>query len=287
MTIKNPVEYSVDWFRNAAVAAGHVGEDVRRAEERDAQTRPLAIRHIFPEDLVEALVMGWRDFAASRTDILFVCAIYPVVGLVFARMAYGHDMLPLIFPLASGFALVGPFAAVGLYELSRRRERGEPAALADAFGVVRSSAFGSILMLGLVMVGLLVLWMLSAQAIYEGTLGPKPPASLGSFVDAVFTTGPGWTMIALGMGVGFLFAVVALCIGVVSFPLLLDRNVGLERAVWTSVRAVAANPRVMAQWGLIVAGGLVLGMIPAFLGLIVLMPLLGHATWHLYRRVIV
>jgi uncharacterized membrane protein len=132
----------------------------------------------------------------------------------------------------------------------------------------------------------LLLWLAAAQAIYLVTLGPEPPASIGAFVRDVFTTRPGWALIVVGMGVGFLFAVLVLTISVVSFPLLLDRNVGLCAAVATSIRAVATNPGPMIAWGLIVAASLAIGSIPLLLGLIVVMPVLGHATWHLYRKVV-
>ena len=115
---------------------------------------------------------------------------------------------------------------------------------------------------------------------------PEPPASVMAFVGDVFTTGAGWAIIVVGMGVGFLFALLVLAISVVSFPLLLDRDVGLGVAIWTSVRVALANPRAIALWGVIVAVGLALGSIPLFLGLIVVMPVLGHATWHLYRKVV-
>jgi uncharacterized membrane protein len=135
-------------------------------------------------------------------------------------------------------------------------------------------------------VAIFLFWLVAAEAIYEATLGPEPPVSIGSFVRDVFTTSAGWTLIVAGCGVGFLFAVLVLVISIVSFPLLLDRDVGLGTAVWTSVRVVIANPGPMAAWGLIVAGGLLIGSIPLFLGLIIVMPVLGHATWHLYREVV-
>jgi uncharacterized membrane protein len=246
----------------------------------------LPVREISIADLRDVLARGISDFAAYRTDVLFICLIYPVAGLILARLAFGQEMLPLLFPLASGFALIGPVAAVGLYEMSRRREQGHEVSWADAFRVVKSPAFGAIVTLGLVLVAIFLIWLFTAYMIYAVLFGPHAPASVGSFVHDVFTTDAGWTMIVVGIGVGFLFALLVLAISVVSFPLLLDRDVGVYTAVATSVRAVAENPRPMAVWGLIVAGGLVLGSIPLLLGLIFVMPVLGHATWHLYRKVV-
>jgi uncharacterized membrane protein len=284
MAIRNPVEWSVDQFRHAASAVESAGRAGRR--RHDLQSPLPTVRRIGVSDLGEVLTRGLDDFAAYRTDVVFLCVIYPLVGLVLARLAFGYEMLPLVFPLASGFALIGPFAAVGLYEMSRRREAGTEASWADAFGVVRSPAFPAIILLGLLLMAIFLLWLVAAMAIYELTLGPEQPLSIASFVHDVLTTGPGWTMIGVGVGVGFLFALLALAISVVSFPLLLDREVGVGTAVWTSLRAVFANPGPMALWGLIVAGGLVAGSIPFLLGLIIVMPVLGHATWHLYRKVV-
>ena len=136
------------------------------------------------------------------------------------------------------------------------------------------------------LIALFMLWLVVAQIIYVVTLGPQPPASVAGFISEVFTTSAGWTMIVVGIGAGFLFALLVLAVSVVSFPLLLDRNVGIGTAISTSMRAVSANPGVMALWGLIVACGLVIGSIPLFVGLVVVLPVLGHATWHLYRKVV-
>lgn len=284
-TIRNPIEYGRDSLKGLGHVLGTTYHAVGGADETREATPP-AIARIGIADLREALAKGLSDFAAFRTDVIFLVLVYPVIGLVLARAAFGQNMLPLVFPLASGFALIGPVAAVGLYEMSRRREQGDDIGWADAFGVVRSPAFGAIMVLGLLLFGIFGVWLFAAQLIYDMTLGPEPPASMEALIRDVFTTGAGWTMLIVGCGVGFLFALLVLVISVVSFPLMLDRGVALATAVGTSIRAVMKNPRTMAAWGLIVAGGLVIGSIPLFIGLIIVMPVLGHATWHLYRKVV-
>jgi uncharacterized membrane protein len=281
--IRNPAEWSVDQLKSAEQHVQRAGHSLRSP----AAGAPLpAVRRIELADLRDVLAKGLDDLGAYRSDVIFLCIIYPIAGLLLAWLAFGYELLPLVFPLASGFALIGPVAAVGLYEISRRREQGHDITWAETLGVVRAPAFGAILALGLVLLAMFLLWLAAAQVIYLMTLGPEPPAGVGAFVRDVFTTGAGWVMIVVGVGVGFLFAVVVLTISVVSFPMLLDRDVGLYTAVATSVRAVLTNPGPMAVWGLIVAGGLVVGSIPALLGLIIVMPVLGHATWHLYRKVV-
>jgi uncharacterized membrane protein len=245
-----------------------------------------AIRRIADDDLQWALKRGWEDFKASRSDVVFLCVLYPLVGLLLARLAFGYEMLPLVFPLASGFALLGPLAAVGLNEMSRRRELGLSAGWADAFKVFRSPSLHAMALLGLALMMLFVFWLLSAQLIYNITLGPKPPVSAGAFVHDVLHTRQGLAMAFFGCGAGLVFATVALAISAVSFPMLLDRKVSLETAVTTSINVVRHNPIAMMKWGIIVAGALALGSVPLLLGLMIVMPVLGHATWHLYRRVV-
>ena len=285
MTIRNPIEWGADQLKLAALAVESASRAIGEADD-DARSPPPAIRRIGAADVGDALARGVADFAAYRTDVIFLCVIYPVIGLVLARFASGYGLLPMLFPLASGFALVGPFAAVGLYEMSRRREQGVEVAWKDAFGVARSHSFGAILALGLLLVAIFLIWLAFAWAIYALTLGPEPPASITSFLHDVLMTGAGWVLIVVGVGVGFLFALLVLAIGTVSFPLLLDRDVAPGTAVRTSVRAMITNPGPMAAWGLIVAGGLVIGSIPLLLGLVIVLPVLGHATWHLYRKLV-
>jgi len=253
-----------------------------------ASSHPVSptIRRVGPADLFQALALGFDDFAAMPSHAVFLCIIYPLLGLWLISLASGYSMLPLAFPLAAGFALIGPFAAIGLYELSRRREAGLDTSSSHAFDVLYSPSFGAILALGLLLMAIFLIWLAVAQEIYTAAFGYAAPASIGEFANDVFTTSAGWTLIVVGTGVGFLFAVVALTIGAVSFPLLLDRDVGAAVALFTSIRVVAANPLTMALWGFIVAALLVIGSLPFFLGLTVVMPVLGHATWHLYRKAV-
>ena len=247
---------------------------------------PYVIRKIGLSDLSDALRLGWEDFKAVPSHAIVLCVIYPVLGLVLFRMVLGYSVLPLLFPLAAGFTLIGPFAALGLYELSRRRERGEEAAAWDAIQVLRAPSFGAMLGLGMLLLALFGTWIAAADAIYIATFGHAPAASIPDFAARVLTTPAGWSLIIVGCGVGFLFAVVALCVSVVSFPLMLDRHANAIDAIRTSLQAVMKNPFAMAAWGLIVAVLLVIGSLPFFVGLAIVLPVLGHATWHLYRKVV-
>jgi uncharacterized membrane protein len=283
--VRNPIEWGWDRLKETGQAIGSAAGTMDGAWEEHGTTTPV-VRRIGIADLRQALREGARDFGACRTDVVFLCMIYPIAGLIISRFAFDYGMLPLIFPLVSGFALIAPLFGVGLYEMSRRRELGIATGWADAFAVVRSPAIGSIMALGLVLIGLFALWLAAANFIYTVTLGPDSPVSAIAFARDAVTTREGWTMIVAGIGVGFLFALLVLVISVVSFPLLLDRNVGVRQAVATSLRAVRDNPGPMAAWGLIIAAGLVIGALPLLVGLAIILPILGHATWHLYRRVV-
>ena len=178
--IRNPIEWGVDQLKTANLAVERAGHSLRRPAETRYAPLP-AVRRIELADLRDVLARGLSDFGAYRTDVIFLCIIYPLAGLVLARLAFGYDMLPLLFPLASGFALIGPVAAVGLYEMSRRREQGVDITWADAFGVVRAPAFGAILVLGLVLLAIFLLWLAAAYGDLPGHARPRA-AGLGRLV---------------------------------------------------------------------------------------------------------
>jgi uncharacterized membrane protein len=283
--VRTPLEWAWDHLKQTGHAMEATAHTMDGAWEDHAA--PPTVRRIGATDIGDALAKGFKDFGACRTDVVFLCLIYPIAGLIISRMAFDYGMVALIFPMIAGFALIAPLFGVGLYEMSRRRELGIARGWTDAFAVVRSPAIGAIIVMGLLLLALFCLWLFAANFIYTVTLGPDAPVSAAAFARDALTTPEGWTMVGVGVGVGFLFALAVLIISVVSFPLLLDRNVGVGTAIATSVRAVRANPGPMAMWGVIIAASLIVGAIPLLVGLAVVLPVLGHATWHLYRKVVV
>ena len=257
-----------------------------------AVARP-AVRRIGLGDVGDALRRGFADFRANPTHLVFLSLIYPIAGLLFGRIASGYNAVPLLYPLIGGFALIGPIAAVGLYDFSRRRERGESVSWRNAFDILQSPRIGAIAVLAGMLVGLFALWLLAAQLIYNATLNGIGNESLPDLVRATLYTPAGHTLLVVGTLVGFVFAVVALTIGVISVPLLVDRDIattpGEEAAVAveTSTRAVLLNIGPMIAWGLVVVAGLAIGVVTLLVGFAVIMPVLGHATWHLYRKMVV
>lgn len=244
------------------------------------------IKTITLADLTEALRRGAEDFWAKPSHYFLLMLIYPVIGIVLAVWMNGFHTWPLLYPLIGGFALIGPIAALPLYEISRRRELGAEPSWLDALGVIRSPAMGSIIAIGAMLFVLFTLWLTSAQALYESLFGSSPPQTFGAMFNQVFAEPGGMTLAIIGTAVGAAFALVVLCTSVIAFPLLLDRDVGAYVAVETSFRAVMHNLIPMLAWGLIVGISVFVGALTLFVGLAVILPILGHATWHLYRSTV-
>jgi uncharacterized membrane protein len=280
-TIGNPLSWA---FGALGSAAGYASTAVAPAGA-DPDVMP-EVRSMTQADLREALRKGWDDVMSFRSDVMFVCLLYPVMGGLLLALAAQGNFIHLLFPVLTGFALLGPVAALGLYEMSRKREAGQPTNWLALLDVMKSPRFGRILMLSIFNVVIFLVWIMLADLIFSLTIGANP-TSYGGFLTEVLTTPAGWALAVIGTGVGFVLAAIVLAVGVVSFPLLLDRDVSLPVAVMTSVRVSRENPVVIAAWGMIVAGALALGALPALLGLVLALPLLGHATWHLYRAAVI
>jgi uncharacterized membrane protein len=246
----------------------------------------IAIRRIGLKDLRQSLREGYDDFNAKPSFGIFLVLIYPLFALLLTLFMTGENMLQLAFPMLAGFTLLGPVVSVGLFEMSRRRERGLDLEWRSAFDFVHSWSFAPIAALSVVMMLLYVAWLFMAQFIYLGLFGSEPPASLSQFMTELFTTRHGAALIVYGVGVGLLFAFAALAASAIAFPLMLDKPVTSVTAVSTSIKAVSANFVVMMVWGLIVVGLLAAGAVLFLVGLAAVLPILGHSTWHLYRKVI-
>jgi uncharacterized membrane protein len=244
------------------------------------------IRTITLADLGDVLRRGAADFWAKPSHYLLLMLIYPVIGIVLTVWMNGWHTWTLLYPLIGGFALIGPIAALPLYEVSRRLENGENPSWRDAMSVLKSPAMGSILAIGAMLFVLLTLWLASAQALYESLFGAAPPRTLVALFAQVTNDPGGMTLLAVGTGLGALFAFVVLCTSVIAFPLLLDRDVGAYVAVETSFRAVMYNRVPLFAWGVIVGAGIFLASLPLFVGLAIVLPIFGHATWHLYRKLV-
>jgi uncharacterized membrane protein len=270
-----------------AVTSRPYGAAGAPAATRDAAPADgYAVNALTTDDLRDALRKGLADFQALPSHLIFIAAIYPIGAFFLAQLTYSLDVLPLFFPLVAGFAIVGPFVAIGLYEISRRREQGKAVAWSDVLEVKDRPGWGSIVTLGLLLFAIFALWLATAHWLYGVTMGDRPIDSVGSFLRAVLTTAEGWSLIIFGHALGFVFALAAFMLSAVSFPMLLDRPVGVGSAVQASAATIRRNPGTMAVWAAIIAVGLMLGSATLFVGLVLVLPILAHASWHLYRRAI-
>jgi uncharacterized membrane protein len=256
------------------------------AREEARGTQPIPIRTISDEDLRFALREGMNDFLAMRGDIVFAGLIYTLIGLAAVVMTTNGALMPYFFPVVAGVGLLGPIAAVGFYELARRREDGLESGWRHFLDVRKRPAADDVGMVAGLLLLIFFLWLLAAAALYGLLFGWTTPESIPEFLGMVFTTARGWALIVAGAAVGGIFGWLVLALSVVSLPMLVDRDVDAAQAVSTSWQAAHANKGPMLRWGLIVLGLLVLGSIPLFVGLAVVLPWLGYSTWHLYTRLV-
>jgi uncharacterized membrane protein len=244
------------------------------------------IRTIHTADLRWALAQGWRDLTHKRSDLILAGLLYPLVCAVAVYVALNQPLLPLLFPLVAGLSIAGPAVASGFYEIARREEEGLDAGWVHFFDPMRGRAREPLVALAFGLGLVWLAWLAVAWAIYGATMGYATPASIGDLLARVFTTPEGWALVVFGNLAGLIFALVTLACSVSAFPMVVDQPVEAGTAIRTSLAAFRRNPGVMLGWGLRVAVLLVIGMIPLAIGLAVVLPWLGYATWHLYTRTV-
>ena len=243
------------------------------------------VRRIAAADIAEALGQGLRDFQAMPLYGLAFGALYAAGGIVILLSLTAFGMVYLAYPLAAGFALIGPFVAIGLYEVSRRREAGQEISISGIWSTVRTRS--EIGWMAFVTLFVFIIWMYQVRLLIALLLGLNASfSSMQQFITVVLTTSEGLWFLAIGNVVGAALSLILFSLTVVSFPLLLDRDVDFITAMITSVRAVVTSPLPMIGWAAVIVVLLAVSAMPYFLGLVVTLPVLGHATWHLYRRIV-
>jgi len=247
----------------------------------------IGVNKISTTDIWQSLLLGWKDFLQQPSHYFFTAILYPFMGFALYFWAAGENTLQLLFPMLTGLALLGPFVSLPLYEISRRLEKGLDTSWAEVFNVIKSSALPAILILGLMLLVIFCAWIFTANILYVLLYGNEYPVSIFNFLREVISTQRGWTLIVVGNGLGFCFALLAFCTTVVAFPLVLEHEVSALYGIKASVQAVKVNPIPMILWGLVISFGLLLASIVVLVGLILVLPVFAHATWHIYRKVLV
>ncbi len=246
----------------------------------------LQINPLSMQDVRAAFADGWRDFRAYPAFGLFFGAIYALGGIFIAVMLTHYHLPWMIIPVAIGFPLIGPFIAVGLYEISRRNQRGEAVGWKAILAEVFRQRERQLSWMAFVVLFIFWIWIYQIRLLMALFLGFRIPATLDAFANVVLTTPQGLLFLAIGTVVGAVLAMILFTATVISMPLLLDHDVDFVTAMLTSMRTVIENPAPMLAFGLVVAALAFAALLPLFLGLLVVLPVAGHATWHLYRRAI-
>jgi len=251
-----------------------------------ARSKPIPVRTINDDDLRFALRQGYSDFGDLRGDLIFAGLIYTVLGLAAVVMTTSRPLMPFFYPVVAGVALLGPIAAVGFYELARRRESGDEVHWFNFIDVRKRPSVDDMGMVAGLLLVIFLAWLIAAGALYWLIFGWTTPTSIGGFLAMIFTTARGWMLIIAGAIVGVIFGWLVLALSVASLPMLVDCDVSASEAVSASWRAAHVNKREMIRWGVVVTALLVLGSIPLFVGLAFVLPWLGYSTWHLYTRLV-
>ncbi len=254
------------------------------AADEQVQVAPVTVAsNLTHGDLGRALAAGWQDFRARPAYGLFFGAFYILAGYALYYALFTRGEPGWLALAAGGFPLVAPFTAVGLYEVSRRREAGLPITWGAVFGAIRGRGDDQVAMMGFILFMAFSVWLFIAHGILAVFLHSS---SVGPATLDLFLHGQGLVMLIVGSLVGAMLALAFFAITVVSLPMLVDRRIDFITAIIVSLGTVRSNPGVMLSWAALIAVLLFLAMLPAFLGLLVILPLLGHATWHLYRRAV-
>ena len=254
-----------------------------------AAPRPPAmpqVNRIGFTDLAEVLRSGLSDFARAPQYGLFFGGVYAAGGIIIALSLTIWHIPWMIYPVAIGFPLIGPFVAVGLYEVSRRLDAGQPLVWREILGVIWLQRQRELAWMAFVMLFVFWVWMYQVRLLVAIILSRMSFSTLDRFIEVVFTTPQGWTFLAVGHVVGAVLALVLFSITVISIPLLLDRESDFVTAMITSVKTVMSNPVPMVIWGIFVTLAVIASSVPLFAGLLVTLPVLGHATWHLYKKAV-
>ncbi|QDG74477.1 DUF2189 domain-containing protein [Labrenzia sp. PHM005] len=254
-------------------------------ETLNAGVRPMPqINKITVNDVIDALAAGLNDFRAAPVYGLAIGAFFAVGGLFVILSAAALNLSYLSYPAAAGFVLIGPFAAVGLYEVSRRLKTGEELSWSKVLGAMWAQKGRELSWMAFVVLFIQIMWMYQVRLLLALFLGFRSFASFEEFLNAVIGSPEGLMFLAVGHVVGAVLSLILFSLTVISFPMLLEEDRDFITAMISSVRAVATSPVPMIGWAFVVTAVLIVSMAPAFIGLIITLPILGHTTWHLYKK---